>query len=94
MALHISLRPIDVARATGISVQQGRNYESWGFLPPASQSKSGYRLSTQQHLAALTTARSLIGGCGSEALSRSLVSLLYCSAMKSRCASRGKRCSK
>jgi len=44
MALHTSLRPIDLARATGISVQQVRNYESWGLLPPTSRSKSGYRL--------------------------------------------------
>lgn len=64
MALHTSLRPIDLARSTGISVQQVRNYESWGLLPPASRSKSGYRLYTQHHLAALKTARSLIGGYG------------------------------
>ncbi len=64
MALHTSLRPIDLARSTGISVQQVRNYESWGLLPPASRSKSGYRLYTQHHLAALKAARSLIGGYG------------------------------
>ncbi len=34
MALHTSLRPIDLARATGISVQQVRNYESCGLLHP------------------------------------------------------------
>ena len=64
MALHTSLRPIDLARSTRISVQQVRNYESWGLLPPASRSKSGYRLYTQHHLAALKAARSLIGGYG------------------------------
>jgi len=64
MVLHTSLRTIDLARATGISVQQVRNYESWGLLPPTSRSKSGYRLYTQHHLAALKAARSLIGGYG------------------------------
>ncbi len=64
MILHVSLRPIDLARATGISVQQVRNYESWGLLPPTERSKSGYRLYTQQHLAALKTARCLLGSYG------------------------------
>ena len=62
MVLHDSLRTIDLARATGISVQQVRNYEAWGLLPAASRSKSGYRLYTQRHLAALKTARGMVGG--------------------------------
>jgi len=64
MALRKSLRTIDLARAAGISVQQVRNYEALGLLPRASRSKSGYRLYTQHHLAALKTARSLISGYG------------------------------
>jgi DNA-binding transcriptional MerR regulator len=39
-----------------MSVQQVRNYEAFSLLPPVSRSKSGYRLYTQQHLAALKTA--------------------------------------
>ncbi|GHO70091.1 MerR family transcriptional regulator [Ktedonobacter sp. SOSP1-52] len=62
MVLRDSLRTIDLARATGISVQQVRNYEAWGLLPAASRSKSGYRLYTQRHLAALKTARGMAGG--------------------------------
>ncbi len=58
------LRTIDLAQTGGISVQQVRNYEALGLLPPAERSKSGYRLYTQQHLAALKTARSLVGGYG------------------------------
>lgn len=58
------LRTIDLAQAGGISVQQVRNYEALGLLPSAERSKSGYRLYTQQHLAALKTARSLVGGYG------------------------------
>jgi DNA-binding transcriptional MerR regulator len=58
------MRTIDLARAEGMSVQQVRNYEAWGFLPPAERSKSGYRLYTSHHLAALKTARSMIAGYG------------------------------
>jgi DNA-binding transcriptional MerR regulator len=47
-----------------MSVQQVRNYEAFGLLPPVSRSKSGYRLYTQQHLAALKTTRSLVAGYG------------------------------
>ena len=64
MALRNSLRTIDLAKAAGISVQQVRNYEALGLLPPTSRSKSGYRLYTQHHLAALKTARSLVVGYG------------------------------
>jgi DNA-binding transcriptional MerR regulator len=64
MTLRNALRTIDLARAAGISVQQVRNYEALGLLPLASRSKSGYRLYTQQHLAALKTARNLVGGYG------------------------------
>ncbi len=64
MTLRNTLRTIDLAKAAGISVQQVRNYEALGLLPSASRSQSGYRLYTQQHLAALKTARSLVGGYG------------------------------
>lgn len=58
------LRTSDLARAVQISVQQVRNYEAGGFIPPVERSPSGYRRYTQQHLAALTTAKELIGGYG------------------------------
>ena len=64
MTLRDFLRTSDLAKAAGISVQQVRNYEAMGLLPSAERSKSGYRLYTQQHLAALKTARSLVGGYG------------------------------
>lgn len=58
------LRTIDLARAAGISVQQVRNYEALGLLPTAERGQNGYRLYTRRHLAALTTARSLVRGYG------------------------------
>lgn len=57
-------RTSDLARAVQISVQQVRNYEASGYLPPAERSPSGYRRYTARHLAALTTARALIGAYG------------------------------
>lgn len=64
MTVSNTLRTIDLARAAGISVQQVRNYEALGLLPAVERSKSGYRLYTQQHLAALKTARKLVAGYG------------------------------
>ncbi|MGZ3679301.1 MAG: MerR family transcriptional regulator [Ktedonobacterales bacterium] len=64
MMVRASLRTADLAQAGHISVQQVRNYEANGLIPPAERSLGGYRLYTQKHLAALTTARSLVGGYG------------------------------
>lgn len=58
------LRTKDLADAAQISVQQVRNYESGGFLPPVERSPSGYRRYTAQHVAALLAARQLIGAYG------------------------------
>jgi DNA-binding transcriptional MerR regulator len=52
----------DLAKAVGLSVQQVRNYEAFGFLPPAERSANQYR--QPHHLAALQTARKLIRGYG------------------------------
>jgi DNA-binding transcriptional MerR regulator len=64
MIVRDHLRTIDLAQAGQISVQQVRNYEASGFIPPVERSPSGYRLYTQKHLVALKIARSLIGGYG------------------------------
>ncbi|HEU5228828.1 MAG TPA: MerR family transcriptional regulator [Ktedonobacteraceae bacterium] len=58
------LRTHDLALAGGISVQQVRNYEASGLIPQAQRSPGGYRLYTQQHLAALKTVKSLVRGYG------------------------------
>ena len=58
------LRTRDLALAGGISVQQVRNYEASGLIPKAQRSPSGYRLYTQQHLAALKTLKSMVPGYG------------------------------
>ncbi len=64
MTVRSSLRTRDLALAGDISVQQVRNYEANGLIPQAPRSPSGYRLYTQQHLAALHTVKSLVPGYG------------------------------
>ena len=49
------LRPVDLARAGGISTQQVRNYADAGVLPPAPRTPSGYRVFTAEHRRALLT---------------------------------------
>ncbi len=58
------LRTHDLALAGHISVQQVRNYEANGLIPKAERSPSGYRLYTQQHLAALKAVKSMAPGYG------------------------------
>lgn len=58
------LRTIDLAQVGHISVQQVRNYEAGGLIPPAERSPAGYRCYTQKHRVALETARSLADSYG------------------------------
>ncbi|HEX6605290.1 MAG TPA: MerR family transcriptional regulator [Chloroflexia bacterium] len=64
MIVEATLRTIDLARAGRISVQQVRNYEAAGLIPPAARGPNGYRRYTRKHLVALTTARALVGSYG------------------------------
>jgi len=64
MTDHRYLRTRDLAQAGHISVQQVRNYEASGLIPNAQRSPNGYRLYTQQHLAALKTMQSMVRGYG------------------------------
>ncbi len=54
------LRTKDLADAIGMSVQQVRNDEANGLMPPVERSPSGYRRYTQQHLQSLLTARRML----------------------------------
>jgi DNA-binding transcriptional MerR regulator len=60
----ISLRPTDLAREHGISTQAVRNYEQHGFIPPAERTRSGYRIYTEVHAAALRAYLSLVPAYG------------------------------
>ena len=58
------LRPVDLARAAGISTQQIRNYADAGILPPTSWTTTGHRRFDARHRAALLTYRALARGYG------------------------------
>jgi DNA-binding transcriptional MerR regulator len=62
-----TLRPVDLARAAGISAQQVRNYLDAGVLPPAERSPAGYRRFGERHREALLTYRVLGRGYGWDA---------------------------
>lgn len=58
------LRPVDVARALGCSVQLVRDLEAQGVLPVADRTDSGYRRYTEQHLDAGRAYRAFAVGMG------------------------------
>jgi len=62
--LNRPLRTIDVARRLGCSVQQVRNLEHDGVLPPTTRTPSGYRTWTEAHVQAAATYVSLAAGVG------------------------------
>lgn len=58
------LRTVEVARATGYSVQQVRDLERLGVIPPATRSSNGYRRYATAHVHALRGYRGLALACG------------------------------
>ncbi|MFE3584842.1 MerR family transcriptional regulator [Streptomyces vinaceus] len=59
-----SMRTVDVARLSGYSVQQIRNLERDGVLPPAARTASGYRVYARVHLDSALAYRALAAGTG------------------------------
>ncbi len=57
-------RPIDLARAVGVSTQTVRGYEQVGFLPQAERTSTGQRRYGPRHVQAIQTARTMIAGYG------------------------------
>lgn len=58
------VRTVDVAQESGYSVQQVRDLERWGVLPPAARSGNGYRSYTAIHVHALRAYRGLASAVG------------------------------
>ncbi|MGW5492407.1 TioE family transcriptional regulator [Streptomyces olivaceoviridis] len=58
------LRPIDLARGSGLSTQAIRNYEEAGILPAADRTPHGYRVYTALHAQALRAFLALLPGHG------------------------------
>ena len=57
-------RTVDVARRAGYSVQQIRDLESDGVLPPVPRSRSGYRNYAEKHVQAVLAYRAFAAGIG------------------------------
>lgn len=62
-SLH-SLRTVDVARRAGCSVQQVRNLERDGVLPPAARTATGYRVYGEVHVRSVLAYRAFAAGVG------------------------------
>ncbi|GAA1952170.1 MerR family transcriptional regulator [Kitasatospora viridis] len=58
------MRTVDVAREAGCSVQQVRNLERDGVLPPATRTATGYRAYGAVHLRSALAYRALAAGAG------------------------------
>ncbi|MGF0177073.1 MerR family transcriptional regulator [Streptomyces sp. Marseille-Q5077] len=58
------LRTTDIARRCGYSVQQVRNLERDGVLPPAKRTATGYRIYGDLHLQSALAYRTLAAGAG------------------------------
>jgi DNA-binding transcriptional MerR regulator len=58
------LRPVDLARAHGLSAQAIRNYEAAGILPDADRTIHGYRTYTPRHAQALRAFLALVPAHG------------------------------
>ncbi|QES46291.1 MerR family transcriptional regulator [Streptomyces venezuelae] len=69
------MRTVDVARESGYSVQQVRDLERLGVIPPAARSGNGYRSYTAAHVHALRAYRGLAGAVGPVEARRMLVEL-------------------
>ncbi|BDT86755.1 MerR family transcriptional regulator [Nocardia cyriacigeorgica] len=62
--LHSPLRTVDVARRAGYSVQQVRNLEHHGVLPPAHRTAAGYRTYGEVHVRSALAYRALAAAVG------------------------------
>lgn len=64
ISLQSGLRTVDVARRAGYSVQQIRDLERDGVLPPVPRTASGHRSHTEAHVRAALAYRALASGVG------------------------------
>ncbi|MER6692330.1 MerR family transcriptional regulator [Streptomyces minutiscleroticus] len=69
------MRTADVARESGYSVQQVRDLERLGVIPPAARSENGYRSYTPVHVRALRAYRGLASAVGPVEARRTLAGL-------------------
>jgi DNA-binding transcriptional MerR regulator len=72
------MRTVDVARRAGYSVQQVRNLERDGVLPPATRTATGYRIYGQIHLQSALAYRALAAGAGPTEAKRIVRAVHHC----------------
>jgi len=73
---HRPLRTADVARESGYSLQQVRDLERLGVVPPATRSANGYRSYAPAHVQALRAYRGLASAAG-PVVARGLLAELF-----------------
>ena len=66
------MRPVDLAKAFGISSNTLRNYEARGAIPPAERTASGYRVYREEHAAYLRCLQALAPGFGPDVAAEAL----------------------
>ncbi|SKC40813.1 MerR family transcriptional regulator [Krasilnikoviella flava] len=69
------LRTVDVARATDYSVQQVRDLERLGVVPPAVRAPNGYRTYDARHVRAVRAYRGLAAAVGPAVARRTMTAL-------------------
>ncbi|WP_081511443.1 MerR family transcriptional regulator [Nocardia donostiensis] len=72
------MRTVDVARRAGYSVQQIRNLERDGVLPPSARTATGYRVYDDIHLHSALAYRALAAGTG-PVEAKKIVRAFHCS---------------
>lgn len=72
------LRTADVARRAGYSVQQVRNLERDGVLPPATRTATGYRIYGEIHVRSVLAYRAFAAGVG-PVEAKKIVRAVHCS---------------
>lgn len=56
----MAIRPIDIARALGVSATTLRTYEDMGLAPRARRTAAGYRVYTEEHAAYFACVREML----------------------------------
>jgi DNA-binding transcriptional MerR regulator len=70
--MNVYYKPIEIARALGVSTSALRHYESWGIIPAPERTKSGYRKYTEVHFAYFRFIRAVFPAIGMDVISKVL----------------------
>ncbi|WP_037464646.1 MerR family DNA-binding transcriptional regulator [Shimazuella kribbensis] len=68
-------KPIEIAKALGVSTSALRHYESWGIIPKPERAENGYRKYTEVHFAYFRFIRATFPAIGMDVISKVLNSV-------------------